>query len=376
MLVPPPAPFDPPLTLAPIVMNTLQPAIDDPKSSSSPPQDPLRTSTTSTAFTLDDSSHPHPSIDAHIILPSADPDPMVLPDQPSNLTVDHPPHSSPKSKPDRPRIDPKIDRSPSIEPPIVPGPATDGRSPIKTPAQRRPPSEQHEARDEDEPKKLVPDSTPGQLVDSPATNRLPDWYRVGWAAQIESVDLSKLEREDAHHLDLLETFLGEIYYGTWFHNAAIIFFAVAASHYITLFGGGWSGLIIILSICTTYYSTSIRRVRKNARGDISRELAKQRLFQDHETADWFNNFLNRFWLIYEPVLSATIVASVDQILVASTPSFLESIRMTTFTLGSKSPRIDFIRSHPETEDDVVVMDWKFDFTPNDVSDMPTKVAAK
>lgn len=221
----------------------------------------------------------------------------------------------------------------------------------------------------------MPDSTPGQLVDSPATNRLPDWYRVGWAAQIESVDLSKLEREDAHHLDLLETFLGEIYYGTWFHNAAIIFFAVAASHYITLFGGGWSGLIIILSICTTYYSTSIRRVRKNARGDISRELAKQRLFQDHETADWFNNFLNRFWLIYEPVLSATIVASVDQILVASTPSFLESIRMTTFTLGSKSPRIDFIRSHPETEDDVVVMDWKFDFTPNDVSDMPTKVAA-
>ena len=28
-----------------------------------------------------------------------------------------------------------------------------------------------------------------------------------------------------------------------FHNAAIIFFAVAASHYITLFGGGWSPLM-------------------------------------------------------------------------------------------------------------------------------------
>jgi Ca2+-dependent lipid-binding protein len=49
------------------------------------------------------------------------------------------------------------------------------------------------------------------------------------------------------------------------------------------------------------------------------------------------------------------VASVDQILVASTPTFLESIRMSTFTLGSKAPRIDFIRSHPETENDVVVM---------------------
>ncbi|PLW09166.1 hypothetical protein PCASD_23053 [Puccinia coronata f. sp. avenae] len=203
----------------------------------------------------------------------------------------------------------------------------------------------------------LPDSIPGQLTEFLPANKLPEWYKVGWAAQIESADLSKSEQDEAKHMDLLETFLSDVYYGTWFHNAAIIFFAVAASHYITLFGGGWSPLIIILAICTTYYTTSIRRLRKNVRGDISRELAKQRLFQDHETVDWLNNFLNRFWLIYEPVLSATIVASVDQILVASTSTFLESIRMSTFTLGSKAPRIDFIRSHPETENDVVVM-WQ------------------
>lgn len=34
---------------------------------------------------------------------------------------------------------------------------------------------------------------------------------------------------------------------------------------------------------------------------------------------------------YEPILSQTIVASVDNALAASTPAFLESIRMTTFT---------------------------------------------
>ncbi|KAH9818867.1 C2 domain-containing protein [Melampsora americana] len=186
---------------------------------------------------------------------------------------------------------------------------------------------------------------------------------------------SNRDSSEVKHTEILETFLGEMYYGTWYHNAAIIFFAVAASHYITLFGGGWSSLIIILSICATYYQTSIRRVRRDARGDVARELAKQRLFQDHETVDWLNNFFHRFWLIYEPVLSATIVASVDQVLVASTPTFLESIRMSTFTLGSKAPRIDFIRSHPETEDDVVVMDWKFDFTPNDILEMTAKDAA-
>jgi hypothetical protein len=36
--------------------------------------------------------------------------------------------------------------------------------------------------------------------------------------------------------------------------------------------------------------------------------------------------VQRFWLIYEPVLSATIVASVDQVLQVSTPAFLDSVR--------------------------------------------------
>jgi hypothetical protein len=38
--------------------------------------------------------------------------------------------------------------------------------------------------------------------------------------------------------------------------------------------------------------------------------------------------------MYEPVLSATIVGSVDGALVNATPAFLESIRLTTFTRES------------------------------------------
>jgi Ca2+-dependent lipid-binding protein len=40
---------------------------------------------------------------------------------------------------------------------------------------------------------------------------------------------------------------------------------------------------------------------------------------------------------YEPILSQTIVASVDNALAASTPAFLESIRMTTFTRKLRLP---------------------------------------
>lgn len=117
------------------------------------------------------------------------------------------------------------------------------------------------------------------------------------------------------------------------------------------------------------------RVRRHARDDIQRELVKTRLASEHESADWINNFFDRFWLIYEPVLSATIVSSVDQVLSTNTPAFLDSLRLTEFTLGTKAPRIDRVRTFPRTADDIVMMDWGISFTPNDVSDMTPRQAA-
>ena len=148
--------------------------------------------------------------------------------------------------------------------------------------------------------------------------------------------------------------------------------AVFASHFLTRFHFGWGWLFIILAICNTYYSTSMMRVRRNARDDIQRELVKTRLADEHESADWMNNFLERFWRIYEPVLSATVVSSVDQVLSQNTPAFLDSLRLAHFTLGNKGPRIDKVRTHPKTDDDIVIMDWGISFHPNDTSEMTEK----
>lgn len=120
----------------------------------------------------------------------------------------------------------------------------------------------------------------------------------------------------------------------------------------------------------------MQRVRRNARDDIQRELVKHRLASEHESADWINNFLDRFWLIYEPVLSETIVSTVDQILSTSTPAFLDSIRLSAFTLGTKAPRIDKVRTFPKTAEDVVMMDWGISFTPNDTTDLTQAQIAK
>ena len=127
-----------------------------------------------------------------------------------------------------------------------------------------------------------------------------------------------------------------------------------------------------MACCGTYYRTSIRRVRRNFRDDVHREMAKARLETDTESLEWINSFLVKFWPIYAPVLCETIINSVDQVLSTSTPAFLDSLRLTLFTLGTKPPRLDFVKTYPKADDDMVLMDWKFSFTPTDTMDLTAR----
>ena len=232
------------------------------------------------------------------------------------------------------------------------------------------------------------DGVPGQLPPA-AAPAIPDWYKIGWRA-VGGQDTPEGQDFDKH---ILATFIADQYFGDWYHNAAVIVVvctsysslslslnscpqAIVVTHFLTLFRLGWGWLLILMAFCATYYSTSIQRVRRRARDDIQRELAKTRLANESETADWMNTFLERFWLIYEPVLSRTIVASVEQILSVSTPAFLDSLRLSTFSLGTKAPHVDEVRTHTDTADDVVLMEWGISFTPNDVSDITPNAAKK
>lgn len=127
-----------------------------------------------------------------------------------------------------------------------------------------------------------------------------------------------------------------------------------------------------MATCGTYYRTSIRRVRRNFRDDINREMSKTKIETDVESLEWINGFLVKFWPIYEPVLCETVIASVDQVLSTSTPAFLDSLRLKSFILGSKPPRLEHVKTHPKAADDIVLMDWKFSFTPNDTDDLTAR----
>lgn len=128
-------------------------------------------------------------------------------------------------------------------------------------------------------------------------------------------------------------------------------------------------LLILGAGCATYYRTSIRRVRRNYRDDINREMAKQRLETDSETLEWINSFMVKFWPIFAPNMAEGIVATVDAILSDATPGFLDSLRLRHFTLGTKPPRLEHVKTYPKTEEGIVLMDWKFSFTPKETTDM-------
>lgn len=198
--------------------------------------------------------------------------------------------------------------------------------------------------------------------------------RTGWAPKFhaEKTEEERAEGTLLDHEDFLEGRIPDKFFGDWYHNAAIIVFACLSSWVIAALGGGIGWVLLIMAASSTYYRTSIRRVRRNFRDDINREMSKQRLETDTESLEWINSFLVKFWPIYAPVLCDTIINSVDQVLSTSTPAFLDSLRLKTFILGTKPPRLEHVKTYPKTEPDTVIMDWKFSFTPNDTMDLTAR----
>ncbi|CCU78804.1 membrane bound C2 domain protein [Blumeria hordei DH14] len=197
--------------------------------------------------------------------------------------------------------------------------------------------------------------------------------RAGWAPRFGNPCKVEIEEQTpTDHQTWVEGHLDDKFFGDWYHNTAVIIFSCLASWLVATLGGGLAWVFLIIATCGTYYRTSLRRVRRNFRDDICRELAINRLETDTESLEWINSFLVKFWPIFQPVFAESVINSVDQVLSTSTPSFLDSLRMKTFTLGSKPPRMEHVKTYPKAEDDIILMDWKFSFNPMDKADMTSR----
>ncbi|KAJ8102090.1 C2 domain-containing protein [Lipomyces tetrasporus] len=171
----------------------------------------------------------------------------------------------------------------------------------------------------------------------------------------------------------LEYYLKDKFYGDWYHNAAVIFITSFVSWLIARLGGGILWIVIVMAFASTYYRTSILRVRRRVRDDVAREGALVKLETDAETMEWLNSFLVKFWAIYLPTLNQTVIETTNQVLSGvKTPPPIDGLELKRFTLGTKPPRIDLVRTYPKTEEDVIVMDWGFSFIPNDTEDLTSR----
>ncbi|KAI7907367.1 C2 domain-containing protein [Cokeromyces recurvatus] len=270
---------------------------------------------------------------------------------------------------------------------------------VSKPSSPPPPPPIHSTKDINTP--------PGAYVDTPISNNgLPSWYRVGWTAQSnlpnpgDEKAMSEFSQthtaEEIQHIykdrysrpsssssfkpnsitnqqeDLLTEFIPDKYYGEWFHNCGVVFISIFFTWLLTKLRLGLMSCLIVGAFFATYYRTSIKRTRRNVRDDMQRQMSLNKLETDIETVGWMNHFLDKFWLIFEPVLSAQIISQVDAVLIENTPSFLDSIRLSTFTLGTKPPHVNGIKVYPSTAPDVVCMDWQFSFIPNDVLDLTAR----
>ncbi|KAJ3158848.1 hypothetical protein HDU86_002536 [Geranomyces michiganensis] len=138
---------------------------------------------------------------------------------------------------------------------------------------------------------------------------------------------------------------------------------------LTKLNFGFAWVLLILVMVGGAFRRNQKRLRRKINNELSKQLAIKKLETDAESVEWMNQFLTRFWLIFEPSLSEGIKANVDWILEANKPGFLDDLRLTTFTLGSQAPRVESIRSYPSTSDDILMMDWDLSFSPVDEESM-------
>lgn len=168
----------------------------------------------------------------------------------------------------------------------------------------------------------------------------------------------------------IENYVVDHFYGDWYWNTSLMIGTCFFCWLIARLGGGILSLGFILLFTNSVYRAEFRRFNRDVRDDMSRVTASNRLENELETMEWLNSFMDKFWVIYMPALSEQVMFQANEVLKDQAPGFgIEALSLDEFTLGSKAPRVDSIKSYTRKGHDHIEMDWAFSFAPNDTDDM-------
>lgn len=184
-----------------------------------------------------------------------------------------------------------------------------------------------------------------------------------------SAYISNKGRDPSRPIKIKE-YVEEFFYTDYYSNTSLMIFTCLWSYFMAKIGFSYLSLILIWFFVGSTYKKSIRRVNRNLRDDIKRIEINETLSDKTETINWLNQFLAKFWVIYMPVLSQQVKDAVNPTLEDVTPGYgIDALTLDEFTLGTKAPTIDAIKSYTKKGKDIIEMDWKISFTPNDTSNM-------
>lgn len=175
---------------------------------------------------------------------------------------------------------------------------------------------------------------------------------------------------DNTNATLTKTYILENFYNDWYSNVVLMVGTCFFAWLFAYMGLSWWSLGLVFFGTASVYNTEYRRFNRNIRDDLKRITVDETMSGRVETTLWLNSFLSKFWVIYMPVLSKQVKDIVNPILADVVPGYgIDALTLEEFTLGTKAPAIKGIKSYTKGGKDVVEMDWSFEFTPNDVSDM-------
>ncbi|SCU86571.1 LAME_0D06744g1_1 [Lachancea meyersii CBS 8951] len=230
----------------------------------------------------------------------------------------------------------------------------------------------------EEVSKEVPEEAVKTVNASEVDREAMDASYVGWK-QIggwEEKDALTLEDEllDLNNETFLDNIIPDKLYGDWYHAAAVFFLGGTLSFSVGKLGFSLGPVFFIIVAMGLLYRATIKRYRATIRDQVQKEFIVQKVEGDHESMEWLNSFLDKYWTRLEPELSQMVVQQVNQILAThpAIPGFVKALWIDQFTLGIKPPRIDLVKTYQNTDTDVVVMDWGVSFTPHDLSDLNSK----
>ena len=168
----------------------------------------------------------------------------------------------------------------------------------------------------------------------------------------------------------VDAYVQDHFFGDWCYNSTLL---VGTCFFCWLFarmGGGLLSIGLVLIFSSSVYRVEFRRLKASLKDDMIRNKANNRLEKEIETMEWLNSFLDKVWIIYVPALCDQIMYQANEVLKDQAPGFgIEKLSLDEFTLGSKAPRIESVKSYTLKGRDHIEMDWAFAFAPNDTEDM-------